>query len=134
MIMSWGLNLDAAFSALADPTRRAILARLAKGEATVMELAEPFEMTQPAISQHLKVLEDAGLVARRVDGAKRPRRLAKAGIEAMDQWLAMLRKALEKNYDRLDEVLAGMEQPKTKPAKIKPAKIKPAKIKRGEKR
>ena len=112
MIMSWGLNLDAAFSALADPTRRAILARLAKGEATVMELAEPFEMTQPAISQHLKVLEDAGLVARRVDGTKRPRRLAKAGLEAMDQWLAMLRKALEKNYDRLDEVLAGMETPK----------------------
>jgi DNA-binding transcriptional ArsR family regulator len=103
-------GLDAGFSALADPTRRAILARLAKGEATVMELAEPFEMTQPAISQHLKVLEDAGLVVRRVDGARRPRRLAKAGIETMDQWLAMLRKALEDNYDRLDEVLAGMEQ------------------------
>jgi DNA-binding transcriptional ArsR family regulator len=106
------LNLDAAFSALADPTRRAILARLAQGEANVMELAMPFEMTQPAISQHLKVLEDAGLVAHRVDGTKRPRRLAKAGIEAMDQWLAMLRQALEKNYDRLDEVLAGMERPK----------------------
>jgi len=105
-------NLDATFAALADPTRRAILARLAKGEATVMELAEPFEMTQPAVSQHLKVLEDAGLIVRRVDGARRPRRLAKAGIEAMDQWLAMLRKALEKNYDRLDEVLAGMEQNK----------------------
>ena len=74
-----------------------------------MELAEPFEMTQPAISQHLKVLEDAGLIVRRVEGTKRPRRLAKAGIEAMDQWLAMLRKALEKNYDRLDEVLATME-------------------------
>jgi DNA-binding transcriptional ArsR family regulator len=117
--MSGRLNLDAAFSALADPTRRAILTRLAKGEATVMELAKPFEMTQPAISQHLKVLEDAGLVARRVDGTRRPRRLAKAGIATMDQWLAMLRKALEKNYDRLDEVLAGMEQPK---------------IKRGEKR
>jgi DNA-binding transcriptional ArsR family regulator len=102
-------DLDAAFSALADPTRRAILGRLAKGEATVNELAEPFEMTQPAISQHLKVLEDAGLIVRRVDGTKRPRRLAKAGIEAMDQWLAMLRKALETNYDRLDEVLAGME-------------------------
>src|SRR5579863_4118711 len=101
--------LDAAFAALADPTRRAILARLARGEATVMELAEPFEMTQPAISQHLKVLEDAGLVVRRVEGAKRPRRLATAGIEAMDQWLAMLRKALEKNYDRLDEVLAAMQ-------------------------
>jgi DNA-binding transcriptional ArsR family regulator len=112
--MSGTLNLDAAFSALADPTRRAILARLATGEATVMELAKPFEMTQPAISQHLKVLEDAGLVAGRVDGAKRPRRLAKAGVHAMDQWLAMLRKALEKNYDRLDKVLAGMEQPKAK--------------------
>jgi DNA-binding transcriptional ArsR family regulator len=119
LLMNEGLNIDAAFSALADPTRRAILTRLAKGEATVMELAEPFEMTQPAISQHLKVLEDAGLVTRRVDGTKRPRRLAKAGIEALDQWLAMLRKALEKNYDRLDEILAGMEQPK---------------IKRGEKR
>jgi len=105
-------NLNAAFSALADPTRRAILARLAKGEATVMELAAPFEMTQPAISQHLKVLEGAGLVVRRVDGTKRPRRLAKAGVETMDQWLAMLRKALEKNYDRLDEVLASMEKQK----------------------
>ena len=108
------MNLDATFSALADPTRRAILARLANGEATVMELAEPFEMTQPAISQHLKVLEDAGLIVRRVDGTKRPRRLAKAGIEAMDEWLAMLRKALEKNYDRLDEVLTSMEQKKKK--------------------
>ena len=105
-------NLDAAFSALADPTRRAILARLAKGEATVNELAKPFEMTQPAISQHLKVLEDAGLIVRRVEGTKRPRRLANAGIAAMDQWLAMLRKALEKNYDRLDGVLAGMEMKK----------------------
>jgi len=107
-----GVNLDAAFSALADPTRRAILARLAKGEATVLELAKPFQMTQPAISQHLKVLEDAGLVVQRVEGTKRPRRLAKGGIEAMDQWLAMLRKALEKNYERLDAVLAGMEGPK----------------------
>ena len=110
--MNEGLNLDSAFAALADPTRRAILARLAKGEASVAELAAPFEMTQPAISQHLKVLEDAGLVLRRVDGTKRPRRLAKAGIDAMDQWLAMLRKALEKNYARLDQVLAGIKQPK----------------------
>ena len=105
-------NLDVAFSALADPTRRAILSRLAKGEASVNELAEPFEMTQPAISQHLKVLEDAGLIVRRVEGTKRPRRLAKPGIEAMDQWLAMLRRALEANYDRLDQVLAGMEKRK----------------------
>lgn len=99
-------NLNAAFAALADPTRRAILARLASGEATVNELAQPFEMTQPAISQHLKVLEEAGLVVTRVEGTKRPRRLAKAGVAAMDQWLAMLRKALEKSYDRLDQVLA----------------------------
>ncbi len=103
------VQIDAAFSALADPTRRAILAHLAEGEATVTELAEPFEMTQPAISQHLKVLEQAGLVSCRVEGSKRPRRLAKAGIQAMDEWLAMLRKALEKNYDRLDEVLAEMQ-------------------------
>jgi DNA-binding transcriptional ArsR family regulator len=102
-------DLNTSFAALADPTRRAILARLALGEATVMELAKPFEMTQPAISQHLKVLEEAGLIVQRVDGTKRPRRLAKAGIEAMDQWLAMLRNALEKNYDRLDQVLAAME-------------------------
>ncbi len=107
--MSAAFNLDASFAALADPTRRAILARLALGEATVNELAEPFDMTQPAISQHLKVLEDAGLIVRRVDGTKRPRRLAKAGIDAMDQWLAMLKKALEKNYDRLDGVLAAMQ-------------------------
>jgi DNA-binding transcriptional ArsR family regulator len=102
-------DLDAAFNALADPTRRAILARLARGEATVMELAEPFEITQPAISQHLKVLEKAGLIARRVDGTRRPRHILRAGIEAMDQWLAMMRKALEANYDRLDQVLGGME-------------------------
>ena len=106
------IDLDAAFSALADPTRRAILARLAKGEANVMQLAQPFDLTQPAISQHLKVLEQAGLIVRRVEGTKRPRRLAKAGIEAMDRWLRMLRQALEKNYDRLDEVLASMEQQK----------------------
>jgi DNA-binding transcriptional ArsR family regulator len=74
-----------------------------------MELAEPFEMTQPAISQHLKVLEAAGLIQSRIDGTRRPRRLAKAGIDAMDQWLAMLRKALEANYDRLDQVLANIE-------------------------
>jgi DNA-binding transcriptional ArsR family regulator len=107
-------NLDATFAALADPTRRAILARLAKGEATVMQLAEPFEMTQPAISQHLKLLEEAGLIARRIEGTKRPRRLAKEGIEAMDQWLAMVRKALERDYTRLDKVLATMRPAKGK--------------------
>jgi DNA-binding transcriptional ArsR family regulator len=108
------LSLDAAFTALADPTRRAILARLALGEATVMEIAEPFDMTQPAISRHLKVLEGAGLIARRVEGTKRPCRLAPAAITEIDQWLNMLRRALAKNYDRLDHVLAGMQPKKRK--------------------
>lgn len=102
--------LDAAFAALSDPTRRAILARLALGETTVMELAAPFEMSQPAVSRHLKVLESAGLIMRRVEGSKRPCRLAKGGIEAIDQWLAMLRDALSRNYDRLDQVLAEMQK------------------------
>ncbi len=102
-------NLDASFSALADPTRRAILARLALGEATVMELAEPFDMTQPAISRHLKVLEGAGLITRRVEGTKRPCRLAPTAVTEIDQWLAMLRQALSANYDRLDDVLAAMK-------------------------
>jgi DNA-binding transcriptional ArsR family regulator len=105
------IDLDATFSALADPTRRAILARLALGEATVMELAAPFEMTQPSISRHLKVLEGAGLIVRRVEGTKRPCRLAPDGIAAIDQWLTMLRTVLAQNYDRLDEVLAAMEAP-----------------------
>ena len=107
-------KLDAAFSALVDPTRRAILARLASGEATVMELAAPFEMTQPAVSRHLKVLEGAGLIIRRVEGTKRPCRLAPAAIDEIDQWLGMLRQALAKNYDRLDDVLAGMQRTKQK--------------------
>lgn len=100
-------NLDCAFYALADPTRRAILARLAVGEATVNELAQPFKMSQPAISQHLKVLEHAGLVVPRVDGTRRPRRLSTVGIDAMDQWLDMLRRVLHTNYNRLDKVLAA---------------------------
>jgi len=109
--------LDAAFSALADPTHRAILARLARGEATVMELAEPFAMSQPAVSRHLKVLEEAGLIARRVNGSRRPCRLSGEGLGAVDRWLAMLRQAMTANYDRLDAVLAGMEtgQGKDKP-------------------
>ncbi|HJS07117.1 MAG TPA: metalloregulator ArsR/SmtB family transcription factor [Pirellulales bacterium] len=107
-------SLDAAFSALADPTRRAILSRLARGEATVMQLARPFDMTQPAISRHLKVLERAGLIARRIDGTKRPCRLVKAGVDAVDQWLAMLRQALERNYERLDDVLAAAHSKKGK--------------------
>ena len=107
-------NLDATFSALADPTRRAILARLALGEARVMELAAPFQLTQPAVSRHLKVLEGAGLIVRRVEGTKRPCRLAPAAINEIYQWLGMLREALAKNYDRLDGVLAGMQHRKRK--------------------
>lgn len=105
-------NLDAAFFALSDPTRRAILARLATGELTVMELAEPFDMTQPAISRHLKVLEDAGLIARRIDGPRRPCRLQESGIHGIEQWLAMMREALTRNYNRLDKVLADMQSSK----------------------
>jgi DNA-binding transcriptional ArsR family regulator len=105
-------NLDAAFSALADPTRRAILARLALGETTVMELARPFEMTQPAVSRHLRVLEKAGLIVRRVEGTRHPCRLAPHGFGEIDQWLEMLRTALTRNYDRLDQVLAEMKSPK----------------------
>jgi DNA-binding transcriptional ArsR family regulator len=110
-------TLDAAFSALADPTRRAILARLALGEAGVMELAAPFEITQPAISRHLKVLEEAGLISRRVVGTRRPCRLTKDGLASIDQWLAMLRAALSANYGRLDAVLAELapQQGKDKP-------------------
>jgi DNA-binding transcriptional ArsR family regulator len=100
-------NLDAAFSALSDPTRRAILSRLANGEATVMQLARPFDMSQPAVSRHLRVLEEAGLITRRVEGAKRPCRLAPGGIAEIDRWLEFLRKALEANYTRLDKILAA---------------------------
>src|SRR5258708_21775559 len=110
-------SLDAAFSALSDPTRRASIARLALGETTVMKLAQPFEMTQPAISRHLKVLEGAGLIVRRVEGTKRPCRLAKAGMEAIDQWLAMLRTALARNYEKLDGSLADMKSERGKDLK-----------------
>lgn len=106
------MQLDSSFAALADPTRRAILARLALGEATVLELARPFEMSQPAISRHLKVLETAGLIEQRVDGTRRPRRLAKPALDNIDQYLNVLRHALATNYDRLDQVLAEMN-PKT---------------------
>jgi DNA-binding transcriptional ArsR family regulator len=103
-------QLDATFSALADPTRRAILARLALGEATVMELAEPFAMSQPAVSRHIKVLEDAGLITRRAEGTKRPCRLAPQALDDIDRWLIALRDSLARNYDRLDELLSTMDE------------------------
>lgn len=107
-------SLDTVFSALADPTRRAILSRLALGETTINELAEPFKLTQPAISRHIKVLESAGLIVRRIEGTRRPCRLAPAGIAEIDQWLSMLRDALSANYDRLDKVLAAMKPQRRK--------------------
>ena len=111
-------NLDSAFSALSDPTRRAILARLALGETTVMELARPFKMSQPAISRHLRVLENAGLILRRVEGTKHPCRLAEKGLDGIDQWLEMLRTALARNYDRLDKLLAQMNSRESPPGQI----------------
>lgn len=99
-------SLDATLAALADPTRRAILARLARGEATVNELAEPFTISQPAISRHIKVLAEAGLIVQRVDGSRRPCSLAPDGLKELDRYLATLRGALEKNYGRLDRLLA----------------------------
>jgi DNA-binding transcriptional ArsR family regulator len=99
-------DLDTAFAAMADPTRRAILARLAaKGEATVADLAAPFAMTQPAVSQHLKVLERAGLITRRIDGQRRPCRLAPDALAGIDSYLADLRQALDASYNRLDTLL-----------------------------
>ena len=88
-------TLDTVFGALSDPTRRAILHRLARGEATVMELARPFNMSQPAVSRHLKVLERAQLIERRVNGTRRPCRLSQPGIDSIDRWLDGLRKARE---------------------------------------
>jgi DNA-binding transcriptional ArsR family regulator len=99
-------SLDGTLAALADPTRRAILARLAEGEATVNELRAPFPISQPAISRHIKVLADAGLLVQRVDGTRRPCRLAPHGLDALEDYLSMLREALERNYERLDRILA----------------------------
>ncbi|MDX2018761.1 MAG: metalloregulator ArsR/SmtB family transcription factor [Deltaproteobacteria bacterium] len=99
-------TLARTFTALADPTRRAILARLAQGEATVNELAEPFAISQPAISRHIRVLLDAGLITQRTDGTKRPCRLAPEALLELDQYLQMLRRALQTNYRRLDQLLA----------------------------
>lgn len=102
-------TLDATFAALADPTRRAILSRLALGEATVMELAEPFAMSQPAISKHLKVLEKAGLISRGRDAQKRPCRIEPNALAEANGWLEDYRRLWEENYRRLDAVLAGMQ-------------------------
>ena len=108
-MLSHDHRLDVTFAALADPTRRAILARLASGEASVMELAEPFAMSQPAISKHLKVLERAGLISRGLDAQRRPRRLeAKPLAEATD-WLERYREFWEGSFQRLDALLEELK-------------------------
>ena len=102
--------LDRMFAALADPTRRAILARLAAGDATVTELAAPFEMSQPAISKHLKVLERAGLVTRGRDAQRRPVRLEAAPLKAATDWLETYRAFWERRYRKLDTLLEELQQ------------------------
>jgi len=119
-------RLDATFAALADPTRRAILARLAKGEASVTDLAEPFAMSQPAISKHLKVLERAGLISRGQDAQRRPRRLEAKPLRDATRWLENYSRFWEAQFGRLDALLQYMQKdlqtggPKTKRKVIQP--------------
>lgn len=108
-------RLDTVFSALADPTRRAIVARLATGEATVTELAEPFAMSQPAISKHLKVLERAGLISTALDAQRRPRRLEPERLAEAVDWIERYREIWEQNYRRLDALLEELKgKPRSK--------------------
>src|SRR5271169_4564207 len=106
-------RLDATFAALADPTRRAILARLASGEASVAELAAPFSMTQPAISKHLRVLERAGLISQGRDAQRRPRRLEARPLAQATEWLERYREFWEARFQRLDGLLMEMQASKT---------------------
>jgi DNA-binding transcriptional ArsR family regulator len=114
-----GKQLDATFAALADPTRRALLARLALGEATVMELAEPFTMSQPAISKHLKVLERAGLISRGRDAQRRPVTLEAKPMAEAARWLEAYREHWEARFDALDALLGDLQAAKKIPKKKK---------------
>jgi len=107
--------LDATFAALADPTRRAILARLASGEASVNELASPFSMSQPAISKHLKILERAGLISGGREAQRRPRRLEAAPLAGANQWLERYREFWEGSFQRLDDLLVEMKSVQARP-------------------
>jgi DNA-binding transcriptional ArsR family regulator len=113
--MTSSQQLDATFTALADPTRRAILARLMSGEASVNELAEPFSISQPAISKHLKILERAGLVTRSRDATRRPVKIEAAPMREAADWLSNYRKFWEQNYQRLDALLEVLQTPVNKP-------------------
>lgn len=117
MDMSPAARLDATFAALADPTRRAILARLALGEISVMDLAEPFDMSQPAISKHLKVLERAGLVSRGRDAQRRPVRLEAQPLAEANGWLEAYRQFWEARFQRLDLLLEEMKAARKKPGR-----------------
>lgn len=112
-------RLDLTFAALADPTRRAILARLATGEATVSQLAEPFEMSQPAVSKHLKVLERAGLISMDVDAQRRPRKLEPKRLEEAVDWIERYREIFEQNYRRLDALLDELQAKPTRRKRTK---------------
>jgi len=112
-------RLDATFTALADPTRRAILARLALGEASVTDLAKPFAMSQPAISKHLKVLERAGLISIGQDAQRRPRRIEAKPLEEANAWLEGYRTFWEASYERLDALLQELKADKPKRKRTK---------------
>ena len=103
------MNLDTTFAALADPTRRAILARLARGETTVQDLAEPFAMSLPAVSRHLKVLERAGLIARSREAQWRPCRIEPKALKDVDTWLDHYRRFFDESFDRLDDYLKKLQ-------------------------
>ena len=115
------LNLDATFSALADSTRRAILARLALGETSVLELAKPFAMSLPAVSKHLKVLERAGLIARSREAQWRPCRIEPRALKAVDDWLEHYRRFYDESFDRLDDYLKTLQakEPEGKELKVR---------------
>jgi DNA-binding transcriptional ArsR family regulator len=117
--MTMSERLDSTFAALADPTRRAILARLASGEASVLELAEPFEMTQPAISKHLKVLERAGLISRGRDAQRRPCRIEARPLAEANDWLKDYRRLWEDSFRKLDAVLQELKSSQGKRAASK---------------
>lgn len=117
-------RLDATFAALADPTRRAILARLALGEASVAELAEPFEMSQPAISKHLKVLENAGLISRGRDAQRRPRKLEAQPLAEANAWIEKYREIWETNFQRLDDLLEELKAEEKKRTRTKKGEAK----------
>jgi DNA-binding transcriptional ArsR family regulator len=128
------LNLDATFSALADPTRRAILARLARGETSVMELAKPFAMSLPAVSKHLKVLEHASLITRSREAQWRPCRIEPRALKEVDDWLEHYRRFYDESFDRLDDYLKKLQAKEQSAKEPKGKESKAGSVKRGRKK